>query len=104
MITQTETPSNPLRDWEKTLELLKERAHNHCEKCGVPNGLCTKQNGHWSTARLVAVHLDHNPNNNDLDNLRLLCPSCLHHHDEQLQRLREQKEQRERDRQLTLQF
>jgi hypothetical protein len=54
--------------------LALERAQNRCEDCGLENGTMRQDTG--GRVRLGVHHLDHNPQNNDLDNLRALCEPC----------------------------
>lgn len=54
--------------------LVLERAQNRCEDCGLENGTMRQDTG--GRVRLGVHHLDHNPKNNDIDNLRALCESC----------------------------
>lgn len=46
-----------------------------CNKCG--KDLRDASRGHW-----LGHHKDHNPENNDLNNLVLLCKKCHHYHHE----------------------
>lgn len=57
--------------------MVLERAHNHCEFCGVSNGLCVTDGRRWYPIVLSIAHLDHNPTNNDPTNLRALCQRCF---------------------------
>jgi hypothetical protein len=54
--------------------LVLERAQNRCEDCGLENGTMRQDTG--GRVRLGVHHLDHNPKNNDMDNLRALCEPC----------------------------
>lgn len=52
------------------LKLIKEGyKENKCEKCGISE---------WQGEKLNCQlhHIDGNPNNNNLDNLQILCPNC----------------------------
>jgi len=48
---------------------LKEERDNKCEECGVKE---------WNGKRLPMEvdHIDGNTNNNNVDNLKVLCPNC----------------------------
>ena len=74
-------------------EQVLKRAGDKCEFCGVKN----KTEGYWLNDHfsetllhvplktilivLTVAHLDHDPANNDLDNLRALCQRCHNRHD-----------------------
>lgn len=65
-------PSN----WKEIRAQILERAHNHCEFCGVSNGLSVYNGKRWYSIVLTIAHLDHDPTNNDPSNLRALCQAC----------------------------
>lgn len=48
---------------------IKEERGNKCEECGVEE---------WNGKKLTMEidHIDGNKNNNNLDNLKVLCPNC----------------------------
>lgn len=96
--------STPKRAWPETVKTVRERAENCCERCKKPEGLCIKVNNKWRTMRLNVYHLDHNPRNDDLANLVLLCPLCALTFEAQEQREREEREKRLRNAQLKLDF
>src|SRR5215213_180715 len=65
-------------EWQRTQtkefklrQTLSDRSNNGCENCG------------WNKAKeiLQIHHKDRNKENNNLDNLELLCPTChIYHH------------------------
>lgn len=63
-------------EWKTIREMILERAHHHCEFCGVANGLCVYNGKRWYPVVLTIAHLDHDPTNNDPSNLRALCQRC----------------------------
>lgn len=64
-------------EFTKIRALVLKRAHNHCEYCGVSNGLCVTDGRRWYPVVLSIAHLDHDPTNNDPSNLRALCQRCF---------------------------
>jgi hypothetical protein len=69
------------RDWPQISKSLREgRANNQCEgsprypDCRAANGEPHPVTG--SKVVLTVAHLDHNPANCDLDNLRVMCQRC----------------------------
>lgn len=59
---------------ERQRQLVRERAGNCCEYCGLPQ----------ATARFLAFHVEHirarqHGGSDDLDNLALACPDCNAH-------------------------
>ena len=76
-------PENKARypkDWKEIRLKVLERANNCCEFCGVPNHSIVerRRNGeiHRTKIVLTIAHLDHTPENCDMDNLRALCQKC----------------------------
>ncbi len=75
-------------DWDEiSKEIRLNRAHNRCEgspnhypDCRVHNRLPHPITG--SIVMLTTAHLDHDPTNNDHDNLRVLCQRCHLAHDQ----------------------
>lgn len=63
-------------NWKEIRAQILTRAHNHCEFCGVANGLSVYNGERWYTIVLTIAHLDHDPTNNDPANLRALCQAC----------------------------
>ena len=93
-------------DWPRLTNLIRfERAKGRCETCGRPHGRLVLHCGDgrwfdktedlWKTGHgigtdkprghrrlrltkviLATAHLDHDPTNNDLDNLKALCQRC----------------------------
>lgn len=91
-------PENRARypaDWKQIRQEVLERAGHKCEQCGVPNHwLRNRRTGEitddgmqaetWELADgdkvtyivLTVAHLDHQPENCDLSNLRAWCQKC----------------------------
>jgi len=67
-------PSN----WKQIRANILDRANNKCEFCGIEN-YTIKENG--SKVVLTIAHLDHNPTNNDYNNLKALCQKCHNSYD-----------------------
>lgn len=99
------------KDWHALRMRILARAHDRCEECGVPNHVIAVRgpanswrngaNGKWWSPdgmpsrswvkrRVVGIvltvaHLNHDPRDNRLENLRALCQWChlnydkLHH-------------------------
>lgn len=57
-----------------SLQLIWNRAQNHCEECGIMNGAKHPKTGKKQT--LSVAHLDHTPENCADENLRVLCNYC----------------------------
>ncbi len=94
-------------NWPAIRAQVKERAGNKCEGCGVANHAvgARDRRGDWhdqdsidnlnsdvgysmfgeypKIIRIVCTtaHLDHNPGNNDLDNLKFWCQACHNRYD-----------------------
>ena len=87
-------------NWPEIRAKVQERAGDKCEKCGLINHAegYRDQLGHFHqydeadfqfqpffSIKLVIVcttaHLDHDPTNNDLDNLRFWCQQCHNRYD-----------------------
>lgn len=84
------------KNWKQIRENILQRANNRCEFCGVINykegyrnsdGEFIESEGMQQEADildgekiirivLTVAHLDHNPQNNNPDNLRALCQKC----------------------------
>jgi len=63
------------RTWKQISKFLRKyRADSCCEECGLPNYGYQPDNGAYII--LTVAHLDHNPKNNYLSNLRVLCQRC----------------------------
>jgi 5-methylcytosine-specific restriction endonuclease McrA len=68
------------KDWKAVRAAILDRAGNCCEgspafpDCRAPNGQPHPQTG--SRVVLTIAHLDHQPENNDPDNLRAWCQKC----------------------------
>jgi hypothetical protein len=54
-----------------SLQLIWNRAQNHCEVCGIMNGAIHPKTGKKQT--LSVAHLDHNEANMDDSNLKVMC-------------------------------
>ena len=67
-------------DWEMISALIRfVIAKNRCEKCKGENYQHHPDTG--SIVILTVAHLDHNRQNNTLDNLQALCQRCHLSHD-----------------------
>ncbi len=89
------------KNWKQIRKDILQRANNRCEFCGVENyaegyrdkdGNFIKSEGMQQEADtidgekiirivLTVAHLDHDPQNNDYNNLRALCQRCHLRHD-----------------------
>ena len=89
------------KNWKEIREQILSRANNKCEFCGVKNHSVgyRDENGDFIESIgmqqeadeldgkklfgivLTIAHLDHNPQNNNLDNLRALCQKCHNNYD-----------------------
>lgn len=89
------------KNWKQIRNDILKRANNKCEFCGVDNyaegyrdknGNFIKSEGMQQEADildgekiirivLTVAHLDHNPQNNDYNNLKALCQRCHLRHD-----------------------
>jgi 5-methylcytosine-specific restriction endonuclease McrA len=71
--------------WNKLRAQVLRRAEHHCEGCGVGNKQTYFRtvNGELRTATvyLTIAHLNHNPHDNRLSNLKALCQRCHLAHD-----------------------
>lgn len=72
--------------WQRLRKRILRRSENTCEMCGVLNGQVYMrfQRGVQREARVVLTiaHLNHNPADNRLSNLKALCQRCHLKHDE----------------------
>ena len=85
------------KNWKEIRQNILQRANNCCEFCGVKNyslgyrdekgKFIEKLNINKKIIKIVLTiaHLDHNPQNNNPENLRALCQKChlnydLEHH------------------------
>lgn len=93
-------PSN----WKEIRQQILDRAHNHCEFCGVLNGLSTYNGKKWYTVVLTIAHLDHDPTNNDPANLRALCQRCHLQYDAKHHAQTRRQTKVNSDKSLTLDF
>ena len=64
-------------NWNQIREKVLKRANESCEVCGRKNG-SYDFNHHYQMIqiRLAVHHIDHDPENNDLANLKALCQRC----------------------------
>lgn len=74
------------KNWKEIREKILARADNKCEFCGVPNYtwrpcLCSTSPSDAVQVILTIAHLDHDPTNNDPNNLRALCQRCHNRYD-----------------------
>lgn len=84
------------KNWKEIREQILERAENKCEFCGVENHTyrLNPKTGKESYIVLTIAHLDHTPENCNLENLRALCQKChltydAKHHAENAKKTRE---------------
>lgn len=69
-------------DWPAVSRRIRfERAGNRCEQCGCENYQPHPETG--SKVVLTVAHLDHDPTNNDDDNLAALCQARHNRYDAQ---------------------
>jgi len=78
-------------NWKEISEYIRfERAGNKCEVCGLPNyayvnkhtrELCLEDEENAIKIVLTVAHLDHNPTNNDPNNLKAMCQKCHNSYD-----------------------
>ncbi len=62
-------------NWKEISKYVRfERAKGKCEFCGAEHGKPHPVTG--SIVVLTTAHLDHTPENCDLDNLKALCQKC----------------------------
>ena len=67
-------------DWADISHRIRfERAHGRCEWCGAEHDRPHPVTG--SVVVLTTAHLDHNPANNEDDNLAALCQRCHNTYD-----------------------
>jgi len=91
------------KNWKEIRRQILKRADNKCEFCGLENhitGYRTKEGNfiqcegmecetanldeeHLFKIVLTIAHLDHNPTNNNPDNLRALCQKCHNNYDKE---------------------
>ena len=76
-------PENKIRypkDWKKISQRIRfERAKGICEWCGAENYKPHPKTK--SKVILTVAHLDHQPENNNDDNLAALCQRCHNNYD-----------------------
>ncbi len=88
-------------NWPEIRDLVRQRSHGRCEKCGIRDGAIgyRDERGDFNECEGLAVevaivdgykiikivltvaHLDHDPTNNDLNNLRHWCQQCHNRYD-----------------------
>lgn len=91
------------KNWKKIRQKILERANNKCEFCGLQNhtwGYRDKKGEfvisegmqqeadeldgeHLFQIVLTIAHLDHNPENNNPENLKALCQKCHLNYDKE---------------------
>lgn len=103
---QIDSDYNPLRpaEFTKIREMVLKRAHNHCEFCGVSNGLCVTDGHRWYPVVLSIAHLDNDSTNNDPSNLRALCQQCFRKFDSDVNASSEAKVKSHSDKSLEIPF
>ena len=68
------------KNWNAISKRIRfERANSRCEWCEAENGEPHPETG--SIVVLTVAHLDHDPGNNDEDNLAALCQKCHNTYD-----------------------
>jgi 5-methylcytosine-specific restriction endonuclease McrA len=65
------------KNWKEIRSKVLARAAS-CEQCGIRNYAALPDGG---KVVLTIAHLDQNPGNNDMDNLKALCQRCHNWHD-----------------------
>jgi len=68
-------------DWKEISQRIREQAGNKCELCGAENHQPHPITG--SMVVLTVMHLDHNPQNNDPENLKAACQRCHLNYDKE---------------------
>ena len=77
-------------DWYEVRVRIRTRANNKCEWCGVVNHswinrfsreICLQDEEDTIRVVCTVAHLDHNPQNNDDNNLAFLCQKCHNTYD-----------------------
>lgn len=79
-------------NWPVIRELVRVRAGDKCEGCGVPNHTwIIRKDAGWEYAlphqepkvyiRCTTAHLDHQPENCAMENLRFWCQKCHNRYD-----------------------
>ncbi len=107
MPIRPENKSRYPKEWKAIVARVRERSENRCEcqgECGLHRTTpgprrCIEVHGEkakWARGWIVltVAHLDHQPEHNDLANLRHMCQRChlrydVKHHAETKQRTRE---------------
>lgn len=69
------------KNWKQIRESILQRANNKCEFCGVDNYAIVQRKDKKVKIILTIAHLDHNPQNNNPENLRALCQKCHNTYD-----------------------
>jgi len=68
------------KNWKQISKFIRlVRAANKCEMCGAENYKPHPVTG--SRVVLTVGHLDHNPENNDYNNLMAMCQYCHNNYD-----------------------
>ena len=85
-------------NWKEIRAGILKRADDRCEFCGVKNHSMVERPGKATRTRIVltVAHLDHQPENNDPENLRALCQKChlRYDHDHHQRNARETRRQK----------
>lgn len=95
MPIKPENKSKYPENWKEISEYIRfVRAGNKCEFCSAENYCPHPVTG--SKVILTVAHLDHDPENNDFDNLKALCQKChlsydAKHHSENARLTRNKK-------------
>jgi hypothetical protein len=77
-------------NWNQIRERIRKRANDKCEWCGAINHswinrytreLCLQDEEYTIRVICTTAHLDHNPQNNEDNNLAFLCQKCHNNYD-----------------------
>jgi len=83
-------------DWKEIRQGILERANNKCEFCGIENHTFREDEHSSVYIVLTIAHLDHDPTNNNQDNLRALCQRCHNRYDSERRKANARRTRRSR--------
>ena len=69
------------KEWKEIRAAIRERAGNKCEWCGVINKAWRDNGKKLIRVVCTVAHLDHDPGNNEPENLAFLCQRCHNRYD-----------------------